>query len=130
MKIGIYNQEIFIEQGSGYGVLRVVPKDVLEDLRSVECLINYGEDDLWRQAVAAGQTELGLREWLEEAIDELEDDEDFFCKDDSYLEYLSEEQREAADKYMLDTYGIEVGTWECSGWYMPEGECEFDLTNI
>lgn len=130
MKIGIYNQEIFIERnGGGCDVLRVVTKDTLSKMRTADGLIDYGYDYYWKESVMADQTELGLYDWLGECLDEIDmdDEESFVGKDEGALHELTKEEREIADKYIEETYGIEVGTWECSGWYMPQGEYEIVL---
>lgn len=128
--VGIYDKEIFIakfnEDGTimGFDVLRHVTADKLEDLRDAGTYKEYCVD-LWRCAVAAGSTELGLEDYAQELIDEADVDNDpeaFPCKDESGLEYLSIEEREAADKFLLERYAIEVGTWESSGWYPPTME--------
>mgnify|MGYP003315513379 CR=1 FL=1 len=67
-----------------------------------------------------------LEEYMNESFDEC-DEEDFPCKDNSFVDELTDEERAIADKYILDTYGIEVGTWEASGCYPPEGEYELIL---
>lgn len=137
--VGIYDKEIFImcfnEDGTvrNFDVLRHVNSDKLEELRDADTYKDYCED-LWRCAVQAGTTELGLLDFAQELIDDADVDNDpeaFPCKDDSGLMYLTEEEREAADKFMLDKYGIEVGTWECSGSYNPNtswgsGESTFE----
>lgn len=123
--LGIYNNEIFIariEDGvlANFDVLRPVSTEQLDYLRD-----KYERTDeykyLWKEAVRCDRTELGLEEWLdsiwEDEYDE-DDDEDFPGKDSSFLDYLSEEDREAADKF-LETQGTEVGTWEASGCYAP-----------
>lgn len=118
--IGIFNQEIYIKSDDSFGVLRYVAKDVLEKLHTVEGLIEYGWDDLWKQAVQYGATTDGLNDWLESVLDEEDDgDEKFPSKDDSFLDELSDEDRKAADAYILERYGEVVGTWECSGIYSP-----------
>ena len=123
--VGIYNNEIFIariEDGvlAGFDVLRLVSTEQLDYLRD-----KYERTDeykyLWKEAVKNDKTELGLDDWLdsiwEDEYDE-DDEEDFPGKDSSFLDYLSEEDRKAADEY-LETLGIEVGTWEASGCYAP-----------
>lgn len=128
MKIGIYNQEIFIENKHNWGVIRIVPKDMLEELHTKEGLINYGWDDLWKEAVRCDATTDGLDDWLEQVLmDEDDGDEMFPGKDDSYCDVLTDEERAIADKFILEHYGVEVGTWECSGCYPPEGEFELIL---
>lgn len=127
--VGIYDKEIFIakfdENGNieGFDVLRHVTATMLADLRDAGTYKDYCED-LWRSAVMARSTELGLEDFAQELIDEADcdgDDEAFPLKDDYGLQYLEDEEREAADEFLLDTYDIEVGTWECSGSYEPCG---------
>ena len=65
---------------------------------------------------------LGLVDFAQECIDEAgvdDDDEAFPCKDDSGLQYLDEEERKLADKFLLEHDSIDVGTWECGGMYAP-----------
>ena len=125
--VGIYNQEIFIanfnEDGSimGFDVLRPVTKDMLEELRYVDSYKPYCED-LWIEAVRNGNYEGSLEEYAQELIDEADvdnDEESFPGKDESGLEYLTLNERNDADEFLLDEYDIEVGTWESSGWYDP-----------
>ncbi len=125
--VGIYDKEIFIasfdENGNieGFDVLRHVTAEMLSDLCDAGTYKDYCED-LWRSAVMAGSTELGLEDFAQELIDEADcdgDDEAFPLKDYSGLQYLEDEERKAADEFLLDTYGIEVGTWESAGSYLP-----------
>ena len=134
--VGIYKNEIFIasiEDGvfnGSFDVLRPVSTEQLVYLRD-----KYEREDeykdLWKEAVRAGNTELGLDDWIddvwEEEYDE-DDEEDFPGKDSSFLDYLSEEDRKAADEY-LETLGIEVGTWEASGCYSPVSFSKSKLFN-
>ena len=127
--VGIYDKEIFlvkIENGkpvNNFDVLRLVTKDQLESLRDPDDEdTRYNYKDLWKMAVAAGHYEGSLDDYIEEAFDEydLDDDKEMWPgKDESGLENLTAEEREAADKFIEERYGIEVGTWECSGSYAP-----------
>lgn len=131
--VGIHNQEIFIinlEDGKPhcgidgkpcFDVIRPVDVETLEYLRDMD----QREDEykeLWKEAVAADATEQGFTDWLEdlwaEEFDE-EDEEDFPGKDNSFCRYLDEDLREAADKFLLEECGVEVGTWEAAGTYSP-----------
>ena len=125
--VGIYDREIFIanfnEDGTikGFDVLRPVTKDMLEELRDVDSYKPYCKD-LWIEAVRHGNYEGSLEEYAQECIDEADvdnDGESFPGKDESGLEYLTENERKQADDFLLDTEDIEVGTWESSGWYAP-----------
>lgn len=128
--VGIYDEEIFIANFNDDGtirnfeVLRPVSAEMLSDLRDADTYKDYCED-LWRCAVQAGNTESGLLEFAQELIDVADcdnDDEAFPLKDDSGLEYLTPEEREAADNFLQEEYGIEVGTWESSGSFPPTME--------
>ncbi len=131
--VGIYDKEIFIaeldDKGNFVrfiGVLRPVTEKMLDDLRDA-CTYKEYCRDLWVCAVRAGRTELGLEEYAQELIDEAccEDDEETFPgKDDGYVQYLTEEEREKADKFLLEHEKIEVGTWECGGMYSPDSFSE------
>lgn len=124
--VGIFQKEIFIalyRDGKLYGfdVIRPVEANVLEELRDPDSYQEYCED-LWKGAVQAGATRLGLREYAEQCIDEadcLNDDEAFPGKDESGCENLTPELRKEADNYLMDECGVEVGTWECSGSFCP-----------
>ena len=130
--VGIYDKEIFlvkIENGkpvNNFDVLRLVTKDQLESLRDPDDEdTRYNYKDLWKMAVAAGHYEGSLDDYIEEAFDEydLDDDKEMWPgKDESGPENLTAEEREAADKFIEERYGIEVGTWECSGSYAPTHE--------
>ena len=125
--VGISNKEIYIASVVDGkferfdGVIRPVSTEQLEYLRdSCERMDDY--KDLWKQAVQADRTEVGFENWFEsvwnEEYDE-DDEEDFPGKDSSDTQYLSDEDREAADGYLAESEGFEVGTWECSGSYSP-----------
>ena len=124
--VGISDNEIFIakvvdgEFKYFDGVLRPVTVKQLEYMRDqYERRDEYKE--FWKEAVQADATEDSFDDWLDqvwsEEYDE-DDPEDFPTKDDSDMQYLSEEDRLKAD-WFLGTQGIEVGTWECSGCYSP-----------
>jgi hypothetical protein len=123
--VGIYDGEIFIariEDGkiAGFNVLRPVSKEQLSSLRDKwERIDDYRY--YWKEAVAADETEQGFDDWFEDAWEEEFDEsdpEDFPGKDTYYLDFLWEEDREAADAFMKEQ-GEDVGTWEDSGWYSP-----------
>lgn len=124
--VGIYNKEIYIariEDGvmaTSFDVIRPVSVETLEYLRD-----RYKREDeykdLWKQAVAADNTEEGFSDWLDSVWDEEydeDDEEDYPGKDSSDVDLISEKERTEADDF-LKTKGIEVGTWESSGWYAP-----------
>lgn len=131
--VGIYNKEIFIirlvdgkpycgiDNKPVFDVIRPVEKERLESLRNP----NEREEeykDLWKMAVAEGATEEGFQDWFEgvweDAFDE-DDPEDFPCKDESDCQYLTEDLRLAADGFLYNEYGLNVGTWESAGLYGP-----------
>lgn len=138
--VGIYNKEIFIANFDKDGniinfyVLCHVDAEELADLRDPDSYKEYCRD-MWVEAVRAGQTERSLLEFAQELIDEADvdnDEEAFPLKDESGLGYLTQEEREVADNFLLAEYGIEVGTWECTGMYEPgsfdnENFKKFDL---
>ena len=140
--VGIYNTEIFIARvidGKPYrtfdnrmtfDVIRPVSVGDLEHLRDPDYRMEDYED-LWREAVRAGRTVLGLEDWFNdiwgEEFDET-DPEDFLGKDDSDTQYLGEEDRRAAEKFLENEYGL-VGTWESAGWYSPNGKFDFVFDN-
>ena len=128
--VGIYDKEIFIanfdENGNiaHFDVLRPVEASMLSDLRDADTYKEYCRE-LWEQAVLAGNTEESLLDFAQELIDEadVDDDEEAFpLKDESGLEYLTQEEREVADNFLEAEYGIEVGTWEASGCFPPTME--------
>lgn len=128
--VGIYNKEIFIanfnEDGTikAFYVLRPVTKEMLEELRDVDSYKPYCKD-LWIMAVRSGNYEGSLEEYAQERIDEADvdnDEESFPDKDESGLEYLTFNERNDADEFLLNEYDIEVGTWESSGLYSPTHE--------
>ena len=127
--VGIFDDEIFIAELTnegkirGFDVLRPVTSSELESYRDPD---NDGTRDyykeLWQGAVASGSYEGSLDDYIEEdfADYDLDDDEEMWPgKDEGGLQYLTEEAREAADKYMDEERGITIGTWECSGWFPP-----------
>ena len=125
--VGIYNKEIFIANFdennniTNFDVLRHVDAEELADLRDPDSYKEYCRD-LWVEAVRAGQTESSLLEFAQELIDEADvdnDEEAFPLKDESSLEYLTQEERQVADNFLEEEYGIEVGTWESSGSFPP-----------
>lgn len=124
--VGIYNNEIFIanfnEDGTimGFDVLRPVSTSQLEYFRD-ESEIKERVRDLWIEAVRTGRYEDSLDDYAQGVIDEtdMDDEENYPFKDESGLEYLTEDEREKADAFLLETEDIEVGTWEASGSYSP-----------
>ncbi len=141
--VGIYNTEIFIarvidgvphsnfENRIIFDVIRPVSVGDLEHLRDPD----YRMDDyeyLWREAVQAGRTTLGLQDWFNDIWGEEfneNDPEDFLGKDDSDTQYLGEEDRLAADTFLLNNYGLNVGTWESAGLYPPNGKFDYVFMN-
>ena len=123
--VGIFNGEIYILHEDGnfnnFDVIRHVNTETLDALRDPDSYQDYCED-LWKCAVQAGSTKLGLADFAQELIDEADcdnDDEAFPGKDDSYTEYLTPEMRKEADEFLSLYNRIDVGTWEASGNYAP-----------
>ena len=128
--VGIYDKEIYIanldENGNitHFDVIRPVTAQLLSDLRDPDTYQNYCED-LWKEAVRAGATKSSLLEFAEELIDEADvdnDEEAFPLKDDSDCDKITQEEREVADNFLLEVYGLEVGTWKSAGAYPPNSE--------
>jgi len=135
--IGIYNDEIFLVEGNGFNnlhrnyygdpvfcVLRPVSKPMLSSLREEDEIKEYVRD-LWKEAVRCGDYEGSLDDYVEDVIAESgmdDDDEMFPGKDESWLDALTDEMREQADKFIKEHSGYEVGTWEASGCYAPDSE--------
>ena len=127
--VGIFDDEIFIAELTnegkirGFDVLRPVTPSELESYRDPDdddTRDHYKE--LWQMAVAGGSYEGSLSDYIEEDFNEydLDDDEEMWPgKDESGLEYLTEEAREEADRFMDEERDITIGTWECSGWFPP-----------
>ncbi len=103
-------------------VIRPVSKKTLKYLREDEESV----EDLWKCAVASGNTRLGLSEYFQSTLDEMYDDdgEGFPSKDDSFVDDIigageGQVTRERADADAERCTGDEVGTWEASGWFPP-----------
>ena len=135
--VGIYEREIYIArivdgEIKGFDVLRPVTADTLEQYREPSEIREYIRED-WKEAVRCDRTEDSLDEYVDEVMSEydLDEEEEMYPgKDESGLEFVTFEERDEADKFMEETYGHEIGTWECSGWYAPvsswKGEQEFN----
>lgn len=122
------DKSLFIakEEGGNCNVIRPVPLDKLEDMRSLEGCKAYNKD-LWVQAVTSNSTERSLDDFCQSLLNELCDDEDFPFKDNSDTEILeeivngtSETLRTIVDAVLLSAFNYEVGTWESSGTYSPK----------
>lgn len=100
-------------------IIRPVTKDELEYRRSEEGEKEYMRE-VWQMAVAGGNTESSLAEYVEEARTEWDTESDpemFLYKDNSlecgvFDDYP--ELRKIIDDYLLENEDIEVGTWEDS----------------
>ena len=133
--VGIYNGEIFIvlvkdgKMTDSFDVIRPVTKEQLSYLRDKwERADDYKY--FWKEAVASDATEQSFEDWFDAVWDEEfdeTDEEDFAGKDDSFIYYLDEDERKAADAYM-ESQGVEIGTWESSGCYAPVSACTKDKT--
>ena len=114
--VGIKDGEVYVLEdvfkggATGY-TMRPLTKDYVEEMKDPEYI-----RDLWKQAVQAGQTDLGLEEWADEVNEEAEMEGRLFATDDdSYrdefedlVEELPQEQKEKVQK-LTDL------TWEASG---------------
>lgn len=83
--------------------------------------------DFWKDAVWNGDVTCSLDEYIELSMNELADDEDYLGKDNSWCDVFEDYEtlREVVDKFILDEYGEEVGTWEASGCYTPHNKFDF-----
>ena len=124
------SKELFIatEKGDNCNVIRPVPMDKLEDMRSLEGCKAYNKD-LWVQAVVSNSTERSLDDFCQSLLNDLSDDEDFPFKDSSDTAILeeivngtSETLRTIVDGVLQSAFNYEVGTWESSGSYSPKEE--------
>jgi hypothetical protein len=101
-------------RGATGSVLIPLTQDCVDDRNDVDNLKgNY--DYLWQEEVAAGQTELGMEEWLEELIDsEINYGEGyFFGHDTSDIHHITDEFHE---KYFPGAVTFEcVGGGRCFG---------------
>ena len=127
--IGIYKGELFLkeENHSNMCVLRYITKDDLEYRRSYTGTREFVED-IWREDVYNNGVTCSLDEYVEMVMNnEIIDDEDFVGKEDSWCEVFEEYEtlRELVDKFILDEYSEEVGTWEASGCYTPKAKFDF-----
>jgi hypothetical protein len=124
--VGIFGKEIFIanlENGKirGFDVLRPVTEEQLETLRDPDNIKDYLRED-WKLAVQNDATESSLDDFVDEAVQEydLDENEEMYPgKDESGLENLTIDERDQADAFMENEYDMTIGTWESSGWYAP-----------
>ena len=130
--VGIKDGEVFVLEevfnegfsgAVGYS-MRPLTKDYAEEMKDPEYI-----RDLWKQAVQAGDTDMGLQEWAEEVNKEAEMEGRLFATDDpSYrdefedlVEELPQEQKEQVQK-LTDL------TWEVSsGGRCFEKDMKFDV---
>ena len=127
--IGIYNGELFLKEDnhSNMCVLRYVEQSDLAYRQSFSGTREFVED-IWREDVYNNGVTCSLDEYVEMVMNnEIIDDEDFVGKDDSWCEVFEDYEtlRELVDKFILDEYGEEVGTWEASGCYTPKAKFDF-----
>lgn len=93
-------EEVFNGGAVGYS-MQPLTKDYVEEMKDPKYI-----RDLWKQVVQAGQTDLGLKEWADEANEEAKMDGKLFVADDpSYrdefedlVEELPQEQKEQVQK--------------------------------
>ena len=130
--IGIYNQELYVAENDFNGtqnmcVVRYITKDDLEYRRSYTGTREFVED-IWREDVYNNGVTCSLDEYVEIVMNnEIIDDEYFVGKDDSWCNVFDyhDNLRTLVDKFILDEYGEEVGTWEASGCYTPKAKFDF-----
>lgn len=118
--VGIKDNEVYVLEdvfndngfkgATGYS-MRPLTKEYVEQCKEPENL-----RELWKQAVQAEQTDLGLDEWAEEVNEEAENEGRYHATDDdsfrddffNLLDELPEEQRKQVDE-LTDL------SWEVSG---------------
>lgn len=125
------NKDLFIVKGednSHFNVIRPVPMEQLEEMRTLEGCKGYNKE-VWVSAVQSNSTEEGLDDFCQSLLDGLDanDEEDFPFKDSCYTGILeeivngtSETLRTIVDNFIQTAFDYEVGTWECSGMYPPK----------
>ena len=123
--VGIYKGEVFIAEdgnvNNGFGVIRPVSAEMLEQLHDISYWMeNYR--DWWADAARAGRTDDSLEEYFDKLMEEEDNgDEEFIGKDSSDCDVFDYNPglRKRVDAYIKRTMKIEVGTWECAGYYTP-----------
>lgn len=97
-------------------VIRPISEEDLESYRDIDTIIdNDMLTDEWKSAVDSDRTIMGLREFVEDILDELADEEDYPYKDESYCELLDElNVRGEVSDFLKDELDIDVATFEFS----------------
>lgn len=134
--IGIYKGELYLVEDDFNGthnmyVLRYI---TIDDLAYNQSFTGSREflEDIWRENVYNNGVTCSLDEYVEMVMnDEIIDDEDFVGKDDSWCDVFDyhDNLRTLVDKFILDEYGDEVGTWEASGFYTPKTKFDFVIND-
>lgn len=129
--VGIKNNELWILEDcfkysdnfkgcTGYH-MNILTQEFIDDMNDINNL-TAEYDYLWKEAVAAGRTELGLEDYIQECVDEcqyygqlyLGDDNSFRYDTEELIEQLPEEQKALIEKH----FGIKdknYVTWAVSG---------------
>lgn len=122
--VGIYGREVYISENGNveqFSVIRPVSQELLEELHDVE----YWKKNYrywWVDAAKEGRTDDSLEDFFQKMIDEEDNGDDVYIgKDNSDCEVLEldDELRAKCDRFILETTGMEVGTWEAAGCYSP-----------
>jgi hypothetical protein len=56
-------------KGATGTTLELIHQDTVDELSTIEGMVNYGYDDSWKMAVEGGHTELGLDDWCQLVLD-------------------------------------------------------------
>ena len=129
--VGIKNNEIWILEDcfkysdsfkgcTGYH-MNIITQDFIDDMNDLDNLIDE-YDYLWRDAVAAKQTDLGLEEYIEQCKNECQYYDQLYLGDDNSFRDDTEElieQLPADKKAIIEQYfGVkdkDYVTWSVSG---------------
>lgn len=102
-------EEVFKGGAVGYS-MRPLTKDYVEEMKDPECI-----RDLWKQAVQADETDLGLEEWADEANEEAKMEGRYFATDDdSYRDEFEDLVEELPQEQKEQVQELTDLTWEVS----------------
>lgn len=107
---------IYIDELHDNGVSTVCftyhTQQTIDDRNDIEN-VKFSYDYLWKEAVHDGLTELGLDDYLQECVDQLNTtDRYFFGHDTSYTDYVTDEDRQLIEEYYDEA---EIECFECIG---------------
>ena len=129
--VGIKNNELYVLEhvfkhsddfkgATGYH-MSIITQDYIDEMNDVHFLCEE-YSYLWREAVQAGHTELGLQEFMQDWIDSCQYDDLLFPTDDNSFRYMTEklikELPEDQKKQIEEVFGVmgeDFAAWDCSG---------------